>query len=75
MKKRIDEVKDFIKENCLIDDEIQTFFTRNLCGDPMSEVYNKDGVKIDVCYAYEYIEVFGLEDEEQEELMNSDFCY
>lgn len=39
---------------------IQMFNTRNLVGDPMYTIYNKDGLVVDYCSRYEYIEVFGL---------------
>lgn len=34
----------------------------------MSTIYDEDGLTIDVCYRYSYFEVFGLTDEEFEEL-------
>lgn len=34
----------------------------------MSTIYDEDGLTIDVCYYYSYFEVFGLTDEEFEEL-------
>ena len=73
--KRLEEVKDFIKNNCLVNGKIQTFFTRNLAGDELSTLYDKNGIQIDYCFDYEYIEVFYLNNEEKEELMNTDFCY
>ena len=42
--------------------------TRNLVGDAMYTIYEKDGLVIDICYYYSYFEVFGLSDEEFEEL-------
>ena len=75
MERRIDKVKEFIKKNCLIDGKIQTFFTRNIIGDFMVNIYDEDNVQIDYCFDYEYIEVFGLTEKEQEELMNTDYCY
>lgn len=44
------------------------FNTRNLVGDPMSTIYDEDGLTIDVCDYYFYFEVFGLTDEEFKEL-------
>ena len=43
---------------------IQMFDTRNFVGDQMFTIYNEDGFVVDYCYEYEYIEVFGLSDEE-----------
>lgn len=44
------------------------FDTRNLVGDPMTTIYSKDGLQIDICYRYRYFEVFGLDDESFEQL-------
>ena len=44
------------------------FNTRNIVGDPMTNVYAQNGLRIDVCDYYEYIEVFGLTPGEFEEL-------
>ena len=44
------------------------FDSRNLVGDPMTTIYNRDGLTIDICYYYEYFEVFGLTDDEFKEL-------
>ena len=41
---------------------------RNRTGDPMATIYNKVGLTIDICYNYEYFEVFGLSDEDFAEL-------
>lgn len=46
------------------------FNTRNLVGDGMTNIYDDDGLIIDVCYYYEYFEVFGLSDDEFDELEN-----
>ena len=40
------------------------FRNKNQFGDPMETVYEENGVKIDVCFYYSYMEVFGLSDEE-----------
>lgn len=45
------------------------FFTPNWVGDPMSTIWEEDGVTIDICYNYEYFEVFGLTEEEENELL------
>ena len=42
---------------------IQMFNTGNLVGDTMCTIYSEDGIVVDYCYGYEYIEVFGLSDE------------
>ena len=44
------------------------FNSRNILGDPMSTIYIDNNLQIDICYQYEYFEVFGLTDAEFEEL-------
>lgn len=43
----------------------QVFFSRNTAGDEMDLVYNHDGIVIEYCPYYDYIEVFGLTIEDQ----------
>ena len=51
----------------------QTFFTRNTVGDSMNEIYDHDGITVDLCVYWGYIEVFGLTDEEKESLEKKGF--
>ena len=44
--------------------KIQMFNTRNFAGDHMITIYDSNGVVIDYCPGYEYIEIFGLTDDE-----------
>ena len=44
------------------------FNCRNWVGDPMTNIYNDGELSIDICYHYAYFEVFGLSDEDFEEL-------
>lgn len=44
------------------------FNCRNLFGDTMENLYEKNGLKIDICRYCEYFEVFGLSNVEFEEL-------
>lgn len=64
---KLDKVKEIIKENYV---SCGLFFTRNLVGDRMATIYNEDGITVDICYGYDYFEVFGLDKKEQEELTN-----
>lgn len=70
--RRIDKVKAFLKE--LHPEGIQMFNSRNLVGDPMYTIYDKDGISIDECSYYGYIEVFGVTEEEYNELVESCGC-
>ncbi len=64
---KLEKAKEIIKKNFSLYD-CGLFNTRNLVGDPMSTIYDEDGLTIDVCYYYSYFEVFGLTDEEFVEL-------
>ena len=44
------------------------FDTRNMVGDTMDTIYDSDDLTIDICYRYAYFEVFGLTDNEFDEL-------
>lgn len=46
------------------------YCTRNCMGDIMTEIHRSAGLKIDFCKKFEYLEVFGLTDDEFEELRN-----
>lgn len=48
---------------------IQMFDTRNIVGDSMVTIYDEDGITVDYCHDYSYIEIFGLTDEEFEEVV------
>lgn len=41
------------------------FFTRNFVGDRMVHLNRRFGIDIEICYEYEYFEIFGLTDHEQ----------
>lgn len=65
---RINKVKNVIG-NRYKDAMCGLFFTPNWAGDPMSTIWEEDGVTIDICYEYQYFEVFGLTEEEENELL------
>lgn len=56
-------IKEYIKEA-----ECGIYDTRNIAGDSMTTIFNEDGLQIDICYHWEYFEVFGLDGEEFQEL-------
>ena len=62
---KIEKLKKFLQENY---PNIQAFNTRNIIGDYMENVYDEDNMQVDYCPDYEYIEIFGLIDEEIKEL-------
>ena len=59
--------KKIIKENFEYGD-LGLFDSINITGDSMYTIYNEDGLQIDICYYYSYFEVFGLSENEFEEL-------
>lgn len=65
---RLDKVKEVIREN-IEDAKHGLFFTRNIVGDYMTNIYQEDNIEIDICYHWEYFEVFGLNSKEEEELL------
>lgn len=65
---KIDKLKKFLQENYPNE---QAFNTRNFLGDNMETVYDEDGIVVDYCYDYEYIEIFGLTDVEFENLIDN----
>lgn len=70
---RLNKLKKFLKEK--FKKRIQAFDTRNTEGDSMETIYNEDGITVDYCYYYEYIEIFGLTDEEYKELEKEKIIY
>ena len=61
---RLDRVKLIIKLFYPLAD-CGLFFTRNLAGDQMETIYDEDGIQIDICYYYSYLEIFGLSTDEE----------
>ena len=56
---KLEKAKEIIKEH-LEDATCGIFDSRNLVGDWMTNIYNNNGLAIDICYNYSYFEVFGL---------------
>ena len=67
--KELEEVKKIIKEY-YNKAPMGLFFSRNTANDAMTNIYNKNGIQIDICYNYAYFEVFGLNLPQQLELKN-----
>lgn len=68
-------LKDFIAvvrwEICIPKDadwKLQAFSTRNIVGDIMENVYAENGAYVDYCRGNDYIEIFGLTEEEYNSL-------
>ena len=63
----ISEVKKIIKEY-YNEASYGLFFNRNNVGDKMINIYNKNGIQIDICYNHGYFEIFGLNSLQKTEL-------
>lgn len=51
----------------ILNEENNQFFnTPNTAGDPMKEIYEKEGIKLLYAEGYEYFDVFGLSNDEFE---------
>lgn len=57
-KYNLQDVKDFLERKFSYG--VQCYDSRNTAGNPMENVYEKDGVTIDYCPGWDYIEIFGL---------------
>ena len=68
-------LKNWFKENDILDNfctddcnRVQTFTTRNLCGDIMETIYQENGIMVDACYDWGYLEIFGMTKDEAESM-------
>lgn len=66
-KTKLEIAKEVIKKN-FNSARYGIFNCRNWCGDTMTTIYRNGGLTIDICYRYEYFEVFGLSVEDFAEL-------
>ena len=69
MKDKLKIAKKIIKKN-FHTHQCGLFDTRNIMGDEMRKIYNKNGLIIDVCDYWAYFEVFGLSNNDFRELTN-----
>ena len=58
--KEFEEVKKVIREH-FNKAPCGLFFCRNTANDAMTNIYDKNGIQIDICYNWAYFEVFGLD--------------
>ena len=70
---RLIKLRNFLKR--VFKKRIQAFTTKNIMGDYMETIYKKDGIQVDYAPNYEYIEIFGLTDEEYKELEKEKIIY
>ena len=50
----------------------QIYFTRNVAGDYLEVIYNNEdnGIRVERCDNYKYLEIFGLTKKQQKQLEN-----
>lgn len=65
---KLEKAKEIIKEY-YEEGRCGIFNSRNIIGDPMTNIYDDGNFIIDICYRYSYFEVFGLSDKEFAELV------
>lgn len=59
---KIDNLKKFLRTSDLLG--MQVFNSESLVGDAREVVYSKDGVRVLVCYYWNYVEILGLSESE-----------
>ena len=64
---KVKKLKRFLQDNY---PHIQAFNTRNLVGDSMETVYEEDGITVDYCEYWGYIEIFGLTENQFNDLLD-----
>ena len=65
---KLEIAKEIIKDHYHMA-ECGLFNTRNIISDPMDTIYSDGELSIDICYHYEYFEVFGLSQKDFDELL------
>ena len=66
--KRIEKIKEFVKDN-FKNYDCGLFFTENVLGDRVELLEKIDGVGIYGCDQYNYLEIYDLDDDEENELI------
>ena len=51
-------------------EKIQIFYTKNWAGDEMFTIYGEDNIVIDYSPYYDYIEIFGMNEEDYNKVVN-----
>ena len=64
---KLEKAKEIIKEYYK-EGDCGIYDSRNIVGDWMTNIYDDGDLTIDICYGYSYFEVFGLSDDEFDEL-------
>ncbi len=67
MAERVKRIKDFLND-VFEGRQPQIFTTKNIVGDFLVPIYEEDEVEIEYCPKWNYVEIFGLSEEEEKEL-------
>ena len=67
-ERKLDIAKQIIKEH-YAEASCGIFNSRNVVGDPMSNIYDDGELSIDICYYWSYFEVFGISNDDFTELL------
>ena len=70
MTDRVQRLIDWFKENPGEFRSLGLYFSRNTVGDPMCTIYEQDDIVVDACYSWDYLEIFGLTDDEQKDMVS-----
>lgn len=71
MTERVKKCLDFLKSDMGYIPASGVYDSRNTAGDHMTTIYDEDGITVDVCYNWDYIEVFGLSVPEFKDLQDN----
>lgn len=52
---RVEKLRQFLIKNGY--SKMQTFNTRNIVGDLMRNIYDCDGISVDICDGWQYLEI------------------
>lgn len=67
---RLEKVINLIKEK-FPERRIEVYRKRNIAGDNMETLLKEDGIQVDYCKGWYYLEIFGLTDEEFKRLCDT----
>ena len=67
---KIDKLKKFLNEE--FKEKILAYNSRNLVGDRIYTIYDEDGITVDMCYEWNYIEIFGLTQQQFKDLLEDE---
>lgn len=70
---RLERLKEVLRDNDLLGE--QCFDCESLVGDHRETIYDEDGIKVLVCYYYEYVEILGLSDDEYQSITEKKSCF